>query len=101
MDDDRSSGMSEALRLTRAGRLDEAFAVMQRSLGAAPTGRPGLSGLPTTPFAGMRGAPGTGGLLAKLRGALAVSSGGGLSGGFATLLQHLPTGGAGARAGAA
>jgi poly(hydroxyalkanoate) depolymerase family esterase len=43
-DDYRSAGMSEALRLTRAGRLTEAFAVLQRSLAAAcPTGSVGTA----------------------------------------------------------
>jgi poly(hydroxyalkanoate) depolymerase family esterase len=46
MDDDRTSGMSEALRLTRAGQLSEAFAVMQRSLGATPLAPPPGAGLP-------------------------------------------------------
>ena len=101
MDDDRSSGMSEALRLTRTGRLDEAFAVMQRTLGAAPAGRFGASGVASAPFAGPRGAPASGGLLDKLRGALTASSGGGLPGGLGALLQSVPTRGAGARAGAA
>jgi poly(hydroxyalkanoate) depolymerase family esterase len=101
MDDDRSTGMSEALRLTRAGQLDQAFAVMQRTLGAAPAGRAGASGVVSTPFAGLRGAPAAGGLLDKLRGALTAASGGGLPGGLGALLQNVPTRGAGVRAGAA
>ena len=101
MDDDRSTGMSEALRLTRAGQLDQAFAVMQRTLGAAPAGRRGASGVASTPFPGLRGAPAAGGLLDKLRGALTAASGGGLPGGLGALLQNVPTRGAGVRAGAA
>jgi len=43
-DELRSNGMAEALRLTRAGRLTEAFAVLQRSLDAAcPTGPVGTA----------------------------------------------------------
>src|SRR4051812_35757756 len=40
MDDDRTSGMAEALRLTTAGRLSEAFETVQRTLGAAAPARP-------------------------------------------------------------
>jgi poly(hydroxyalkanoate) depolymerase family esterase len=109
------SGMSEALRLTRAGQLSEAFAVLQRSLGGtppvpptgAPDAGPGRAGPPfpnagVPPFAGMRGTPEAGGLLDKLRGALTAPSGTGLPGRPGDLLQNLPAGGPGAaRAGAA
>jgi poly(hydroxyalkanoate) depolymerase family esterase len=115
MDDDRSSGMSEALRLTRAGQLTEAFEVLQRSLGAGsplppgvmPGVRPDLSGLPfstggSSPFPGTGGAPETGGLLGRLRAALTARSGAGLPGRLGDLVQHLSTGGPGReRAGAA
>jgi poly(hydroxyalkanoate) depolymerase family esterase len=40
MDHDRNSGMAEALRLTRAGRLSEAFEAVQRTLGTSPSLRP-------------------------------------------------------------
>jgi poly(hydroxyalkanoate) depolymerase family esterase len=61
MDDERALGMSEALRLTRAGRLAEAVAVIQRTLrgtsGAASTGPDVPSpapGAPTGPDGGRR-----------------------------------------------
>ena len=40
MDHSHSAGMSEALRLTREGRLTEAVTVIQHTLGAAPGGPP-------------------------------------------------------------
>ena len=115
MDDDRISGMSEALRLTRAGQLSEAFAVMQRSLGAGSTpASPGAPGTgpdrsgppfrrtPSRPIAGMDDAPGAGRLIDKLRGAFAGQSGVGLPGALSGLSGSLLTGGpGGARAGAA
>jgi poly(hydroxyalkanoate) depolymerase family esterase len=51
MPHDRTSRMTEALRLTREGRLTEATALLQRSLG---TGSPGT---PTAPTAGRPGRP--------------------------------------------
>ena len=115
MDDDRTSGMSEALRLTRAGQLNEAVAVIQRTLGSAsvvpPAATPGagrgLAGLPfpeVAPIrsAGRSGAPGASGLLDELRSAWAARSGAGLPDAPGRLLQELGTvRGAGARVGAA
>jgi poly(hydroxyalkanoate) depolymerase family esterase len=63
--DHHTPGMSEALRLTRAGKLFAALAVMQRTLGLPPTG--GLPGshkiAPTLWHSG----PGAGGLIDTFR----------------------------------
>ena len=110
MDDDRTSGMSEALRLTRAGQLNEAVAVIQRTLGsvsvvppsATPAAGQGLAGLPFSNVAPIRsagrsGAPGASGLLDELRSAWAAQSGAGLPKALGGLLQELrPVCGAGA-----
>jgi poly(hydroxyalkanoate) depolymerase family esterase len=117
MNDDRISGMSEALRLTKAGQLDEAFAVLQRSLATGLPVPPAAAGtgIPGFPPGGHRAppAPDTGGLLDKLKGALgALKGGSGLAGnlpgsvpgGLAGLLGNLPgatTGHPGAAAAAA
>jgi poly(hydroxyalkanoate) depolymerase family esterase len=115
MDDDRTSGMSEALRLTRAGQLTEAFEVIQRTLGAgsatSPPGSPGAGpgladllspGAGSTPKAWTSAVPEGGGLLDRLRGALTATPGAGLPGALRGLAGHLPTGDPGrARAGTA
>jgi poly(hydroxyalkanoate) depolymerase family esterase len=110
MDDHRTAGMSEALRLTRAGQLTEAFALLQRTLGAAPTVLPAgpggtdpeIPGLPLggplpgghhVPPARQHALPGSGGLLDKLLGALTSTPGAGLPGELTDLLGNLPTAG--------
>jgi poly(hydroxyalkanoate) depolymerase family esterase len=66
MSHDRSSRMAEALQLTREGRLAEATALLQRSLGA---GSPGASA-PTAGRPGRATPPHPSGLLERLRGIL-------------------------------
>ena len=116
MDDDRTAGMSEALRLTRAGQLAEAFAVLQRTLGAAPPAGSVGTGPETAPRldpdplpgghhippAGRHTTSGTGGLLDKLRAKLTSKPGAGLPSGLTDLLGDLlPAGRGVTRPGAA
>ncbi len=109
MDDHRTTGMSEALRLTRAGQLTEAFAVLQRTLGAArPAGSvgtgPELPGLqPDGPLPGghhipparWHTTPGAGGPLDKLRATLTRKPRAGLPRGLTNPLGYLATPGRG------
>jgi poly(hydroxyalkanoate) depolymerase family esterase len=96
--------MSEALRLTRAGQLDEACTVLQRTLGAAPIvptsgpegTRSGSSGLLGLLLAGQRGMPNAVALLDRVRAALPAKQGAGRPNVLADLLGRLPTAGRGA-----
>ena len=77
MDDDRTAGMSEALRLTRAGQLAEAVAVLQRTLGATSPAGPVVTGPEN------HGLP-PGGLLDQLRARLTRRPGASLPDGLTT-----------------
>ncbi len=86
MDDHRTTGMSEALRLTRAGQLGEVFALLQRTLGAAPLQHTLGAAPPVGPGGTGPTIPGL-----PLLGALASTTGAGPPGGLAELLSGLLT----------
>ena len=92
MDDDRTAGMSEALRLTRAGQVAEATAVLQRTLGATSPAGPVVPGPEAN---GLR----RGGLLDKLRAALTSKPRASLLNGLTAGTRGAPPGAAAAAAG--
>ena len=108
MDENRTAGMSEALRLTRAGQLTEALAVLQRTLGVAPPGGsvgtgpenprldpdPGPAGRHIPP-ARWRTTTSAGGPLEKLRARLTRKPGAGRPRGLTNPLGDLLTAGLG------
>jgi poly(hydroxyalkanoate) depolymerase family esterase len=79
MNDDRNATMADALRLTRDGRLMEATALLQQSLGGAGQSTPAQP-FPAGRLHGPTGLPRAGGLLDKLQARLPLGRPVGLPG---------------------